>query len=78
MLSSDQFRLGVLSILHFPGRKICCFALKLDRQSTVYSLDGGSISTWKNEGSNYFFLKREKQSINDLCYVVVKLRVKHL
>jgi hypothetical protein len=55
MLSSDQFRSGVLSILHFPGRKICCFALKLDRQSTVYSLDGGSISTWKNKGSNDLF-----------------------
>jgi hypothetical protein len=65
MLSSVQFKSGVLSILHFPGRKICCFALKLDRQSTVYSLNGGSISTW-NEGSNYFKKKRERnnQSMN--------------
>ncbi len=67
MLSSDQFRSGVISILHFPGRKICCFALKLGRQSTVYSLDGGSISTWKNEGSNYFKKKeRNNQSMKKI------------
>ena len=77
MLSSDQFRLGVLSILHFPGRKICCFALKLDRQSTVYSLDGGSISTWKNEGSNYFKKKeREKQTINEKNFRINERQVR--